>query len=99
VHTIDSPDPYVWDEAKARANVRKHGIEFADAVGVFEDERAGTRKDILTAVNEQRWLTIGRDRLGRIVVVAYTWRGNRIRIFSARRAIPRERREYLAGDR
>jgi uncharacterized DUF497 family protein len=96
---MGSDDPYEWDETKARANVRKHGIEFADAVGVFEDERARTRKDILTAVDEQRFLTVGRDRLGRIVVVAYTWRDGRIRVFSARKAIPTERREYLAGDR
>ena len=77
-------------------NVRKHGIQFADAVGVFEDERGVTRKDLLTAVDEQRYLTIGSDRLRRIIVVAYTWRGTRMRIFSARKATPKERREYLA---
>jgi uncharacterized protein len=96
VHTIDPESPYEWDEEKARSNVRKHGIEFADAVGVFEDERAGTRKDVLTAVDEQRYLTLGRDRLGRLIVVAYTWRGGRIRVFSARKATASERRKYLA---
>jgi len=99
VHTIESEDPFEWDEAKGRANLRKHGIEFADAVGVFGDDRALTRKDILTAVDEQRYLTMGRDLRGRILVVAYTWRGGRIRVFSARKAMPRERRAYLAGDR
>lgn len=63
-----------------------------------EDERAITIRDDLSAVDEQRFLTIGRDMCGRIVVVAYTWRGPAVRIFSARRATPRERRRYLEKD-
>lgn len=94
---MDLDRPFEWDEEKARLNARKHGIQFADAVGVFEDERAVTRKD-LTAVDEQRYLTIGSDRLRRIVVVGYTWRGTRVRLFSARKATPRERRAYLADE-
>jgi uncharacterized DUF497 family protein len=52
-------------------------------------------RDDLTAVDEQRWLTVGRDTRGRVLVVAYTWRGDRIRVFSARRATASERRQYL----
>ena len=74
-------------------------MDFADAVAVFEDERAITMRDELTAVDEQRWLTLGRDLRGRILVVAYTWRGDRIRIFSARPATASERRHYLEEDR
>jgi uncharacterized DUF497 family protein len=87
---------FEWDPHKDRANVRRHGVNFADAVGVFEDERAITVRDELTAVDEQRWLTVGADFRGRILVVAYTWRGERIRVFSARRATAGERRQYLA---
>ena len=90
---------FEWDPHKGRANVRRHGVDFADAVAVFEDERAITMVDDLTAVDEQRWLTLGRDTRGRILVVAYTWRGDRVRLFSARRATASERRQYLAEDR
>jgi len=85
---------FEWDEGKARTNLRKHGADFADATAVFEDEWAVTVKDVITAVDERRYLTIGSDALRRILVVAYTWRGSRIRIVSARRASPAERRQY-----
>jgi len=95
VHIWDGSDAaFEWDEAKARANLRKHGVDFADVTPVFEDGRAVTVKDVITAVDEQRYLTIGSDALRRILVVAYTWRGSRIRIVSARRASPAERRHY-----
>lgn len=90
---------FEWDPHKSRANVRRHGVEFADAVAVFEDERAITIRDDLTAVDEQRWLTLGRDIRGRILVVAFTWRNDRIRVFSARHATASERRQYAAEDR
>lgn len=64
---------YEWDPVKAAANSRKHGIEFADAVGVFEDERAITIAD--TTTEEERFKTLGSDFLGRLLVVAYTYRG------------------------
>ena len=88
---------FEWDALKARANLREHGVDFADATAAFEDEHALTMRDELTAVDEQRFLTLGRDALRRILVVAYTWRGDRIRLFSARRAGAGERRQYLAS--
>ena len=97
MHTIEAFEGYEWDHEKARSNLRKHSVDFADAVAVFEDEWALTMMDSLTAVNEQRQLTLGGDALGRVLLVAYTWRGTRIRIFSARRASPRERRQYREG--
>jgi uncharacterized DUF497 family protein len=90
---------FEWDAQKARANFRKPGLDFAGAVAVFEDEQALTMRDELTAVDEQRFLSLGRDVRGRILVVAYTWRGSRIRLFSARRATAGERRRYLERDR
>jgi uncharacterized DUF497 family protein len=84
---------YQWDAAKALRNRQKHGVDFADAVGVFEDERALTIEDPLSE-HEQRWISIGMDWLGRILVVVYTWRGDTIRLISARPATPRERRQY-----
>jgi len=87
-------DPFEWNPRKASANCRKHGVEFADATAVFEDEQALTVTDEITAVDEQRSLTVGRDTLGCLLVVAYTWRENRIRIVSARKATAAERRQH-----
>jgi len=72
---------------------RKHGIRFADAVPVLEDERAMTLR--VDDDDEERWVTIGMDSLGRILVVAYTWRGKDLRMISARLATPEERRHYV----
>ena len=63
--------------------------------GVFEDEAALTRLD--DESGEERNVTLGSDRMGRLVVVVYAWRGERIRIISARAAEPRERRRYEQG--
>jgi uncharacterized DUF497 family protein len=86
---------FEWDPAKARANLRKHGIDFADAVAALEDERAITVRDELSAVDEHRFLTLGREARGRLVVVAFTWRAASVRLISARPATARERRQYL----
>ena len=82
---------YEWDPAKAAANRRKHGVDFSDAVGVFEDPLALTIPDDYPA--EDRSITIG-DFLDRTLVVVYSWRGEVIRLISAREATPRERRAY-----
>jgi uncharacterized DUF497 family protein len=82
-----------WDPAKARLNARKHGVAFADAVAALEDEMAVTMQDPF-AENEQRWVTLGLDPFGRILLVVYTWRGENIRLISARKATQRERRQY-----
>lgn len=85
-----------WDPAKAASNFRKHGIHFADAVAALEDEFALTVQDP-AADEEERWITLGRDGLGRLLVVVYAWRGERPRLISARKATSRERREYEEG--
>jgi hypothetical protein len=61
------PVSYQWDPAKVRANRAKHGVGFADAVGVFEDPRAVTIED--PHPDEDRYVTIGLDFLGRVLVV------------------------------
>lgn len=92
VHIIASVD-HEWGPGKAKLNLRKHGIRFADAVAVLEDELALTIRDLLS-VEEERWITMGKDAFGRLLIVVYTWRGERIRLISARRATTRERRQY-----
>ena len=81
-----------WDEAKARANLHKHGVDFADAVAVMEDELAITIEENHPC--DDRFVTLGTDSLVRILVVVYTWRGDRPRLISARKAKRRERQQY-----
>lgn len=84
-----------WDPVKARANLRKHGVAFADAVSALEDERALTIRD--PAPEEERWVTLASDAFGRILAIVYIWRGNRLRLISARKATPAERAQYGKG--
>ena len=84
---------YQWDTKKALKNKKKHGIDFADSVGVFEDDWALTIEE-QNVDGEQRYVTIGMDFLGRIIVVIYTYIKNSIRIISARSATREERKEY-----
>ncbi len=81
-----------WDRKKAISNLKKHGIDFADAVAVLEDERAITISEDYP--DEERFITIGMDAFSRILVVVYTWRETKIRIISARRATTSETRQY-----
>ena len=89
---------YEWDPAKAYTNQRKHRIDFADAVIVFTDDQAITMPDDEDDDEynyEERYVIIGADALGRILVVVFTWRGNRIRLISARKATRREQIIYI----
>ena len=83
---------YEWDPNKAITNIEKHGIDFADAVTVFDDLNAVTIDD--PDYEEQRFITIAMDAFSRILVVVYTWRGDRIRLISARKATKNERKQY-----
>ena len=83
---------YEWDSTKAASNARKHGVQFADAVSVLEDDQALTMRDDNS--DEERWLTLGMDGVGRVLVVVYTWRGEAARIISARPAAPAELLNY-----
>ncbi len=83
---------FEWDERKARGNGRKHGIDFADATAVFFDGTALTITD--DNPEEERFVTMGSDTLGRILIVVYVWRQDRIRVISARKATGRERAYY-----
>ena len=63
-----------WDPGKARLNATKHGVSFADAVASLEDEGALTMRDPFSD-DEERWVTMGLDCLGRVLVIVHTWRG------------------------
>ena len=84
---------FEWDEAKNAANIRKHGIDFADAIEAF-DHPMLTMIDDREDYGEERWLGIGLMQ-GRKIVVIYVERdGDRIRLISARKATKHEVRRY-----
>ena len=83
---------FEWDPKKAEANRRKHGIEFVDAVIVFDDDRGITLPD--EHPTEERFVTFGIDAQGRVLAVSYAPRGDTIRIISVRKATSRERVQY-----
>ena len=84
---------YEWDPDKAQTNLRRHGVDFADAVFAIEDDQAMTMEDP-DSIGEQRFVTVGVDALGRLLIVVYTWRDETIRLISARQATRSERRRY-----
>jgi uncharacterized protein len=88
---------FEWDEeSKAGLNFRNHGVRMPEAIPVFDDPYAITIADDESDPGEQRFVTIGMGMKGRILVVVYTYRGENIRIISARPAEPHEREEYEA---
>jgi len=88
---------FEWDGAKAKQNVRKHGVSFDEASTVFSDPLALTIDDPLHSDEEDRFITLGESRRRRLLVVVFTDRGERIRIISARVATRRERKDYEEG--
>ena len=85
-----------WDPKKADTNFRKHKIRFSDAEAVLFDPFALTIKD-QDVKQERRFVSVGSDTLGRILVVVYTYRGETIRLISARKATSKERKYYEKG--
>jgi uncharacterized DUF497 family protein len=85
---------FEWDSDKAKANLRKHGVTFDEATTVFGDPLSITIHDPHHSRRETRFLDLGLSHKGRLLVVAYTEKGETIRIISARPATPGERKKY-----
>ena len=87
---------FEWDERKAVANVRKHGVSFEEARSVFLDERARLIDDPDHSENEARFILLGLSSSLRMLLVCHCYRsaGNVIRIVSARKATARESQSY-----
>lgn len=83
-----------WDPEKAQGNLKKHRVGFEEASTVFGDPMSITIHDPDHSIGEMRFIDIGLSQPGRLLVVAYTERGNRIRLISARQATRREKRRY-----
>ena len=87
---------FEWDQRKAAANEKKHGVSFEEAKSVFSDERAKLIDDPDHSVEEDRFVLLGLGNSLRVLVVCHCYReeGNVIRIMSARKATPRESKFY-----
>jgi uncharacterized protein len=84
---------FEWDTIKAERNVLKHGVVFEYATRMFSDPNRIDREDGRRDYSEERRVTFGKIE-GRVFAVAYTLRGEVLRLISARKANPREQRQY-----
>ena len=84
---------FEWDEAKRQANRRKHGIDFADVLGVFTDPARVELVDARRDYGEPRRVILAPVQ-GRLLHVTWTWRAGNRRLISARKANARERHRY-----
>jgi uncharacterized DUF497 family protein len=84
---------FEWDEVKARANFRKHGVTFAQGAYAFRDPFAVEWIDERAAYGEERFILLGMSG-GQILSVVYTERGERLRLISARRTTKYEKDHY-----
>jgi uncharacterized protein len=87
---------FAWDEAEAKDNYRKHGVSFEEAATVFADENAPLKHDPDHSDGEDRFLPLGFSAKLRLLIVCHAYRENSevIRIISARKVVPKERRQY-----
>ena|SRR3990172_5443862 len=90
---------FEWDEIKAAANLRKHGVSFELACTVFNDLRLLTAADLEHSGTEERWFSIGSASNGAMLSVVYLWSESdpattKIRLVSARKATQMEIRHY-----
>jgi len=85
---------YDWDAEKATRNFSKHRVSFEEATTVFEDPLFVVFADPRHSLEENRFIIIGETARRKLLMVAYSERGDRIRIISARKATPKERKVY-----
>lgn len=88
---------FEWDDQKDQSNRNKHGVAFEKAKQIFDDPRAVPFEDIEHSHREERYKMIGLSSVG-LLLVSFTYRNERVRIISARRADARMKRMYEEDD-
>jgi len=97
---MDSTDyEFEWDDGKAESNLKKHGVDFMDAMSVMLDPQGLTRYDTEHSDDEERWVSLGLAANGKILVVVHTFMATGpisalVRLISARPATRRECEQY-----
>ncbi|MBE9190482.1 BrnT family toxin [Gloeocapsopsis crepidinum LEGE 06123] len=85
---------FEWDQSKAAANLKKHGVSFEEAKTVFNNPLAVIFDDEAHSVDERREIIIGHSQQNQLLLIAFTERPGSIRIISARLATRKEREDY-----
>ena len=98
----ERPFQFEWDQAKADANARKHGVTFELASTVFFDPNLLTVADLEHSETEERWFSVGIARNGALVAVVYLWSEAdpatiKVRLISTREATQAECKQYQEG--
>ena len=88
---------FEWDKNKAKTNLQKHRISFEEAKSVFNDPLSLTISDESHSYNEQRYITVGESKIGRLILVCHTIGEENVRIISARKPTRGERENYGNG--
>ena len=86
-----------WSARKNRLNILKHRIDFGEAKTVFDDPHHVTIDDPDHSMDERRYITIGRSQRGRLMIMAHTFKDDKIRIITARKPTRSERENYEEG--
>lgn len=87
---------FEWDSVKAATNLKKHGVDFFEAISIFGDPFEITISDPDHSEDESRFLSLGMSRANRLILVAYTEREGRIRVIHAREAAREEWETYAS---
>ena len=87
---------FIWDEKKNQKNINEHKVSFYEAETVFYDPNAKIIHDPDHSIDEDRFIILGISKLMKLLVVCHCYRESdeEIRIFSARKATKKEKKEY-----
>ena len=85
---------FEWDDEKAKSNLKKHGVSFQEGATIFNDPSIATISDPDHSEGEDRYISIGRSVIRRLLTVIHTYRKERIRLISARKVTNAERKNY-----
>ena len=85
---------FEWDEEKAQSNLKKHGVSFEEAATIFNDPKIATISDPDHSEDEERYVSLGKSIILRLLSVVHTYRKERIRLISARKATKAEKKTY-----
>ena len=85
---------FEWDDEKAQSNLKKHGVSFEEGATIFNDPRIATISDPDHSEGEERYVSIGMSVIMRLLSVIHTFRKERIRLISARKATKAEKKNY-----
>ena len=85
---------FQWDEEKAKSNLKKHGVSFEEGATIFNDPMIATILDPDHSKDEERFISIGMSLIRRLLTVIHTYRKDRLRLISARKATKAEKKNY-----